>query len=158
MAEPTVTSRVVPTGIMLKDGFSTVIAFELDPDVCLWEKTVTPPGEDGGEPIETTTMLNTLWRTFEPRKLLTLTPCEFTAGYDPLAYTQLQSLINKNGSITATLPDGSTISFYGYLQKFDIQSHEEGKMPEANCTIQPTNYDPTAHVEAGPKVVEVSGT
>lgn len=158
MADPAVTARTTPGGIMLEDGFSTKIAFSLDPDISLWEKTVTPPGYDGGEPIDITTMHNTAFKTKAARQLIDVTGGEFTAGYDPAVYTQIQAIINKPGAITWHFPDGSTVSAFGYLQKFDVQSHEEGKMCEANCTIVVTNYDHTNHVEVAPLVNEVAGT
>lgn len=53
------TTRSAPGGTKLGDGFSTKIAFAADADVSLWEKTVTPPGVDGGDAVDTSTMHNT---------------------------------------------------------------------------------------------------
>ena len=73
MAAPAITARTTPAGIMLKDGYSTKIAFAADPDVSFWEKTVKPPGIDGGDGIEQTTMHNSAYRTMRSRSLKTLT-------------------------------------------------------------------------------------
>lgn len=158
MAAPTPTPRQSPTGIKLKDGFSTKITFATKPAISLWEKTVTPPGIDGGDAIEQTTMHNTTWRTFASRSLKTLTDASFTAAYDPICFTDLLALINLETTITVTFPDGSTYAFYGYLRTFEPQEVSEGEQPEANCTITCTNFDPSAHVEAAPVLASVAGT
>ncbi len=158
MAAPDTTARVTPDGIKLDDGFSTQIAFALDADIAFWEKNVQPPGLDGGDAIETTTMHNTAWRTMAPRSLTTMTECTVTAAYDPDLYDEILAIINVRGSITVHFPDGSTLDFFGYLRLFEPQDMEEGAQPEANITIQPTNYDPVNNVEAPPVMTEVAGT
>ena len=80
MAAPTPTVRITPPGIFLRDGFSTLITFAVDPNIDLWEKVVKPPGLDGGEKVETTTMHNTVWRTFGPRELITMTAATMTCA------------------------------------------------------------------------------
>lgn len=157
MAAPEITARLEPDGIMLEDGFSTTIAFARNPAVALWEKEVTPPGIEGGDAIDTTTMHNAKWRTKAPRQLMELTEVSFTAAFDPKMYTELQELINQNGSITVHEPDGSTVSFFGYLKSATRNAMSEGTHPELSCTIVPTNRDEDG-VEQDPVVVEVSGT
>jgi len=151
-------ARGTPTGTKLDDGFSIKIAFTADPDVDFWEKTVTPPGIDGGDAIEQTTMHNTAWRTFAARLLKTLTDASITAAYDPLVYDQIVALINVEGLITVHFPDTSTLDFYGFLKSFAPSDHSEGSQPEADLTIVPTNWNPFAGVEAGPTFVNNSGT
>lgn len=159
MAAPSDTVRSAPTGRILEDGFSTKLAFARDPDVNLWEKTVTPPGVDGGDEIELTTMHNTVWRTFTPRNLKTLTEVSATCGYDPQVYSEIiNNLVNQEGAITCHFPDGSKISFYGYLKMFEPSENQEGEMPEADVTIVATNYDSVNDVEASPVVTSVAGT
>lgn len=159
MAAPSDTTRTTPSGKFLEDGFSTKIAFARSAGVNLWEKTVTPPGVDGGDEIETTTMFNTTWRTFAARNLRTLTEVSFTAAYDPAAYTTIiNDLVNQEGAITCHFPDGSKISFYGYLKMFEPSECQEGEQPEADVTIFPTNYDPVNDVEGAPVITSVSGT
>ena len=158
MAAPATTTRTTPTGKYLEDGFSTKIAFSRDPAIKFWEKTVTPPGIDGGDSIEQTTMHNTLWRTFAPRQLQTLTEMTTTAAYDPVVYTDIQELINQEGSITVRFPDGSTLDFFGYLKMFQPNEVSEGEQPDAEVTIVPTNWDPINDVEAAPVLTSVAGT
>lgn len=159
MAAPATTVRLTPVGIKLDEGFPTKIAFARSANVSLWEKTVQPPGVDGGEPVDTNTMHNLIWRTQNPRVLKTLMPHTFKCAYDPNAYnTIVSNLINANGSITVRFPDGSTLDYFGYLQKFEPDQIEEGKQPEATATIVPTNFDPVNHVEAAPVLTSVAGT
>jgi len=158
MADPSPTARTTPGGINLQDGYSTKITLAADSDISFWEKTVTPPGIDGGDAIEQTTMHNTTWRTFRPRSLATLTECVLTALYDPDVYDEILAVLNKETTITVTFSDGSTLAFFGYLRLFELGDHVEGDPPECTITIQPTNYDATNDVEAGPVMDEVAGT
>ncbi len=159
MAAPATTARGTPAGKMLKDGYRTVIASSLLPTVSIWEKSVKPPGLDGGEAIPQTTMHNVAWRTFAARSLKDLTPITFKGSYDPNCVNQLMSLVNDDsGSWTVTFRDLSTLDFFGYLQKFEPDELVEGTQPEATVTIMPTNWDRTNGVEAAPVLTSVSGT
>ncbi len=123
----------------LDDGYQTLISFAEDPTVNFWEKTVTPPGMDGGGPTNTTTMRNLALRTFEPKFLVTMTENSFVAAYDPEVYVSVLAMINVKQLITITFPDGSTVAFWGWLDKFIPNEHQEGEQPTANCSIQPSN-------------------
>lgn len=158
MANPTTTARTTPAGLALTDGFSTKIAFAADPDVEFWEKTVKPPGFDGGDAIDQTTMHNTLYRVFLSRSLITLTEITLTAAYDPKVLDSIAALMNVITDITIHFPNSDTWDIYGWLRMFDPQSHEEGTQPECQITIQPSNWDPDANVEAGPNYISAAGT
>lgn len=158
MAAPTPTPRVLPTGKNLPDGFKSLITFARKTNISFWEKTVQPIGLDGGDPIDTTTMHNIHWRTFRPRHLKTGTPFTCKVAYDPVVFTDIQSLINQDDTVTQTLSDGSTIAFYAFLQKFEPGELQEGQFPEATITVVPTNWDAANGVEADPVVTPVSGT
>ena len=158
MAAPSATARSTPGGIKLDDGFSTKLTIAADVDISFWEKTVQPPGIDGGDAIETSTMHNTTWRTMSPRALRTLTPLSVTAAYDPAVFSQLVSVTNLETTITVTFPDGSTLAFYGYVQNTEPSDNTEGEQPELTVTIQPTNQDPSTGSEEAPVLVEVAGT
>jgi hypothetical protein len=159
MAAPSSTTRATPAGIKLDDGYSTKIAFARDSNVSFWEKTLSPPGLDGGDPIDTTTMHNADWRTMSARQLATLSEFTCTAAYDPNVYNDIiNNLLNQEGSITVHFPDGSKLDFFGYLRSFQPQDVAEGAQPEAQITIVPTNYDPTNNVEASPVLTQVAGT
>jgi hypothetical protein len=158
MAAPVTTTRGSPAGQKLKDGFSTKIAFASNPTIEFWEKTVQPAGMDGGEPIDQTTMHNIAWRFTRPRALKTLTVHTTKAAYDPDFIPDIFALINREDSVTDIFPDGSTLAFYGFLQKIEFDQNEEGKQPECTVTIVPTNYDYVNNVEAAPVFVPAAGT
>lgn len=157
MAAPSPVARQTPTGIPLADGFSTLITVNANPDISFWEKDVTPPGLDGGDPIETTTMHQTKWRTFFPRQLQTLTPVTTTVAYDPNVFAELTAILNINQVFTVTHPDGSTVAFWGMLQTYEPGTNAEGEQPEATITITPTNMDENL-VEQAPVYNDVPGT
>jgi hypothetical protein len=131
----------------LADGYSTLVyinALSLPLIFKLWAKTVTPVGTDGGGSIPLTTMNNTTYRTFAPKMLVTLTEMTFTAAYDPVFYTnagttfQLGGYLNRNCPITVYYPDGSSLVFYGWLDKIQPQENTEGNQPLVTCTIVPS--------------------
>ena len=156
MAAPTPTARATPGGIPLKDGYPTKITLSADTDIEFWEKSVQPPGIDGGDEIESSTMFNSAWRTMRARSLKTMTEISITAAYDAgLTYTTVATQINNEQTITVTFSDGSTVAFYGYLKTFEPQEVEEGEQPECELTIVATMWDPTNNVEEGPVVASV---
>lgn len=158
MGAPPNNPRTTPAGFRLLDGFSSVVGMELYPGIALYERTVAPPGMDGGEAIETMTMWNVDFRTVAPRKLITMTPTKFTAAYDPVCYLDIFAAINVAQGITVWFPDGSSVDFFGFLQKFEPKDMEEGRMPEADVTFVPTMTDPADGTEAGGVYNAPSGT
>lgn len=136
----------------IDDGHGTIITFLDAPSgtvVQLWEKEVTPPGIDGGGANDTTTMRNTAWRTKAPKKLKSLTDASFKAAYDPEAYDTILELLQVNGQIQIQFPDDSTVTFWGWLDKFTPGAIVEGQQPTADCVIVPSNQDNSGN-EAAP--------
>lgn len=133
----------------LDDGHQTLISFAADPTVLFYEKTVTPPGIDGGGEVDTTTMLNSAWRTRNPKALKTLTNAATTVAYDPGCYSEVIALCNVNTLITVTFPDGATVAFWGWLNTFTPNEHVEGEQPTAEITIIPSNQNASG-VETAP--------
>jgi len=159
MAAPATTARIAPVGIAFTDPYPTTIAFELDPNISFWEKSVTPPSVDGGDAIDITTMHNTTWRTMHPRTLLSLSEFTLVASYDEAVYTQIIAILNSNGGVTIHFPDSSTLDFWGYLRVFAPgENAEGGDQPTATITVTPTNWDTTNNVEAAPVLTAVAGT
>ena len=144
------TERSTPVGTALEDGFSSKIAFASDPDVSFWEITVTPPGIDGGDAIDQTTMFNTAWRTKAARQLKELTDAALTCAYDPEVIDQIIALVNVENLITVHFPDTSTLDFYGYLRSFTPGDLVEGERPEADVVIVCTNVNPVTGAETAP--------
>jgi len=130
-----------PSGKMLEDGYQTVITFADEPTIGLWEKTVTPPGQEGGEKVDVTTMHNVNVRTYAARFLKEVTDSQMTVAYDPAVLVDILALINVPGKISITFPDGSTWTFDGYLKNFQPGAIAEGTQPEATCSIVATNRD-----------------
>lgn len=158
MAAPSATARQDPTGIRMDDGYRTLITFSADPDVQLWEKSVKPPGLEGGEPIDTTTMHNDTLRTASPRALKTMTAGSIKCAYDPILFTSILALINVEQTITVTFPDTTTLAFYGFVKSFSPEDLQEGDQPMASVEFVPTNQDPTTGAEETFVLVNATGT
>lgn len=151
------TTRLTPVGRMLEDGYQTLITFQADPDVSLWEKTVKPPGVNGGDPIEQTTMWNVTYRTFAFRALKTITEATLTCAYDPRVLLQAVALANVNTLITVRYSDLSTVDFWGALITFEPNDAGEGTQPEASVNITPSNLNASG-VETAPNYISPTGT
>jgi hypothetical protein len=125
----------------LRDGFATLIGFSLNGNVRLWEVTVKPPGLDAGGANDTTTMRNESYRTRQPKALKTVTAVTGSGAYDPVVYDDFKAMLGVNQEITVDMPDGSSVTFWGWLDKFEPQEHREGEQPTASFTIEPSNQD-----------------
>jgi hypothetical protein len=144
MGVPTPTPRTDPTGgsnRRLPDGFSSKVTFAAAPALAIWERAVKPPGPDGGEPIDISTMFNSQWHTMYPRTLKKMDSCTYQAAYDPDAIPTLLGMVNSLQVITVTFPFNDTLCFWGWLRKFEPQELKEGEFPMANVTIEVSNYD-----------------
>lgn len=165
MADASDTTRVDPQGdskIPLFDGFSTKIALALDPNICFWEKEVTPPSYDIGEKIDTTTMFNSAYMTAALQTLIENGEAQIVASYDPAVFDQMVSVVASQGAEgnawTITLPDGTTGSFWGGIRSITPQNNVKGTQPTANIVFIVTNWDSTNKQEAGPAWTQVTGT
>lgn len=127
----------------IDDGFPTLVEFSENNafGTLLWEKNVTPPGMQGGGANETTTMRNTRWRTMAPKKLMTLSEMSVEMAYDPEVYDTFVAMMQVNQEITLHWPDGSTVTFWGFVDEFTPNEVSEGEQPTADVTIIPTNQD-----------------
>ncbi len=158
MAAPTPTARGTPAGLKLRDGFSSKITFAAVPTVSFWEKSVSPPGIDGGPKIDQTTMFNTMRTTAAAQSLYEVTDGSMKVAYDPNVYnTIINTLINYHTTITQTWRDGSTLADFGYLQSFKPDALERGKQPEATVTFVFIGQD-SSGTEYAPVITSVSGT
>lgn len=140
----------------LDDGHSTRISFADNPTVKFYEKTVTPPGMDAGGANDTTTMRNTSLRTKAPKKLKTMTDMTSTVAYDTDVFdpTEVWDMIGENQEITITFPEGETLKFWGWLDKFQPSEVREGEQPTATVTIVCSNQDDDG-VETEPVYTDV---
>ncbi len=136
----------------IDDGFSTTIILSATSSgvtLEMFEKEVQPPGISAGGEIDTTTMLNTLYRTKEPKSLLTLMPLSLVVAYGSVLYDEMILQIKTNQLITITFPDASTIVFWGWIDEFAPNNLVEGEQPTANITIIPSNKN-NAGTEVAP--------
>jgi len=134
---------------VMEDGYATKVAFSgagSNIETYLYEKEVTPPGLEGGGPIDTTTMRNSVYRTQLPKQLKTLSPGSYVGAYDPDLYTEILSAVNVNQEIVVTFPDDSTLTFWGWIDEFKPNPLVEGEQPTANITIIPSNWDGSAEI------------
>ena len=154
---PVPTARSTPSAYRLPDGFSTKITMATQPAVAFWERKVKPPGIDGGEMIDISTMFNTKWLTFFPRVLIKLDDVAVEAGYNPSVLPTIVTMTNLQDTCTITYPDSSTDCFYACLRKFEQTDMVHGEFPMANITISPTNLDASFN-EEGPVFAAGSGT
>lgn len=140
----------------LHDGFPTTITIT-GAGVTFWEKTVQPPGIDGGEPIEITNMRNASLRTRAPRHLYDVTPQRLTVGYDPTVYDTIIANVNVNKEIVTNHPDGATTTWWGFLKSFVPGQNQEGQQPTADIELVPTNVNGSG-TETAPVTVAGTGT
>jgi hypothetical protein len=152
MAAPAVTARGsrVPGGARLKNGFQIIVAFSQNPTVKLFETDVTPPGFEGGEPVNITTQYNVKWETMAARALRTMTQGTFNAGYDPAVIDQIDDLINNEGSITVHFPGRLVLELLRVPQDVHPGDPAAGHHATRACQFVVTNYDPVNNVEADP--------
>lgn len=158
MGAPVATARGTPAGRKLHDGYQAFIALSRAPQILFWEKTVQAPGQDGGEPIDQTTMHNEVVRTKAPRGLVDFTDAVIVAAYDPAVYDEIMANCNIPQTLTIVFSDGATLAFYGYLRSFIPAAMQEGTQPEATVTFVVTNFDPVECSEELPVMTPGSGT
>lgn len=159
MTAPVEVTPVTPVGIDLEDGYKSLMVFGRKPNVALWVVAVKPFGYNGGEAIPQSNMHNNEVHTKAARSLVEITNPVIRVHYDPNCRSQIQAdLVNRNGTITEVLPDGSAATYYGYLRTFDPAELVEGTKPEATCEVVVTNRDPTTGAEEKPVFRNVLGT
>jgi hypothetical protein len=145
-------------GATLKDGFGIAVSFGVGKSgtnhsgisLVIDPTSITPPGLDGGDLIDTTTHSNDTYRTKHTRSLIDLTDCSCTVAYDPAAWASILAAVNDNVLITFTFTDGSSVAFYGYIKNLTPNEFVEGEMPTAECTFVVTNINNTTGAETAP--------
>ena len=146
MTAPVATTRVAPVGAHLKDGYQSLITFAADSNVSLWEVEIgTPYGDEGGDPIDLTTMHNTARMTKAPRGLIDTENGSMTCGYTTPARGQCRALINVETTITIKFADGTTEADFGYMKSFKPTGLSDGEMPLADVEFVFTGRDGTGN-------------
>jgi hypothetical protein len=160
-AAPTPTARGTPYGHRLKDGFRSFVTFAANPKLSAWETAdggVQPTGADGGDKINTTVMLNQRVVTHAAGQLIDFTDGEYTFAWDPKVVTQLIAIINVEGAITYTYPNGDTECFFGYCKGYTRNPLKRNEMPTGRLMIVCTNVDPINDTEEVPVITLSGGT
>lgn len=98
---------------------------------------MTPPAWDGGDAIDITTLGNTDVKTKMPQTLKDIGECSFSCHYDPSVFASAP--ININGTVSITIPNWGTISFYGYLRSLTPQALTVGDAAKMDGTVTVTN-------------------
>lgn len=126
----------------IDNGFSTTLEFDENPTLEFYEVEVQPPGWDGGDPINTSTMRNTTLETFTPAALMTMTEITVSVAYTSDIFhltTGVKAMVNINQEVILTLPDGATVTFWGYVRSFIPPTHVKNVRPMAGLRVVPTN-------------------
>lgn len=159
MAAPTPTARGTPSGRMLENQFRTKITLARNTTISFWEQTVKPPGMTSRGKIQISTMFNSEFHTFAPKKLIEVGDITGKAAYDPAVATQIRATMRIPDTITVTHPDGSTEAHFGYLDEWmPGENVTDDGFPLADFKICVTSWDHTNEVEAGPVITSVTGT
>jgi hypothetical protein len=158
MSPPTVTEKQISTEEMLENGYQSLFAMSLDPDIAIFDTTVQSPDNDGGDKIDITTMLRTNKRAYAPRALSMDGDLVVEGGIASGTRDQVDAVINKRGSITEWLPNGAAYSYHGYLQKATYTKRTEGEFPNGTFTFVITNTDPETGEETEPVYTPPTGT
>ena len=135
----------------MKDGHGITLSIAgHDFSLVLDPTEITPPGIEGGDPIENTTLSNTAVTTKVPPALKKITDGKLTVTYNPGEQADIDSAIGDNAAITITFPDAgdATLVFYGYLKEFTPGELKKGELPTAECSFVATNDN--AGVETAP--------
>lgn len=156
---PAPSPRVAPVGKKLDDPFPTTVAFSAKPSLGLWEKSITPPGIDGREPIDVTTMFNQHVTGKAPRVLKDFTNAKGKYQYDPSKLADYITMINQRQTLTTWFASGDSWCYYGYIQKFTpTENSDSTEPPMADVEVVVTNIDPATNLEALPVMTPSSGT
>ena len=133
----------------LENGHKTLISFAADTGILLDNIDLQPPGIDGGDKIDVTTMSNDEYMTFVGKSLKTLTDAQFSAAYDPAVYDEVIAILQVNNLITVTFPDLSTLAFWGFIDSFTPSSLVGQERPTADVVVKVSNRN-ASKVETGP--------
>ncbi len=110
--------------------------------------TITPPGWDGGEAIDTTTLGNVKYRTKMAPTLIDIGAMSFTAEMDPAKIHDAP--INLPGVIVITIPDIGTWTLQGYLKSITGDQMQVGERATCSGEIVITNTGSDGATETGP--------
>jgi hypothetical protein len=98
---------------------------------------VTPPSIDGGEPIDTSLLATTQYRTKMAQELKDIGPIAFTAEYQPELV--MSAPYGESGNITINFPGQGSMTFRGYLRNFQPDALKVGERAQGSGEFIVTN-------------------
>ena len=125
----------------MKDGFGTRITFAA---LTFEEKSVKPPGFDGGDAIDITHNGTTERMRQAAQQLIKITDLTASVVYNTEEIDDIKAQINVEQPITVTFsePAGPTTAVAeGFLQSFEPDDQTRGDQPMAKMKIVYTGND-----------------
>lgn len=123
-----------------KDGYGARITLETS-GIQFYEKSVTPAGADGQDPVDVTTNAKTTYREKFARALKELTNASGTVAFDPAQYSTIIGAINTHQVVRIDFREGDCCSFYGFLKSFVPGELADGEQPEAEIELVPVGVN-----------------
>lgn len=139
---PVVRAALPPASFFLKNGFRSLISLDANPAIKLWEKSLVPPGIDGGPLVPLGDMWNKKFRSFAPGDLATVTEARAVVAYDPAVVDEIQAVVNVESVVTIQFPNGKYWAAEGVLQKFTPGDMVDGIQPTALVVFAFLMQDP----------------
>lgn len=119
----------------LQDGAGFRIVL-VNQGITLYEKSVQPRGEEGGDPIDITTNDNTSRKSFAPPKWTEPTPSQAVVTYSGTSLDALRAAVDVSDDIRIEYPDDSTDDAEpGWLRSAIPENAEPGAQPTATVAI-----------------------
>lgn len=110
--------------------------------------TITPPGWDGGDAIDTTTLSNITYKTKMAAKLIDIGNMSFTAELDP---TKIHAApINSPATIEVDIPEVGVWTFRGHLKSITPNELTVGERATCSGEIIITNTLADGATESAP--------
>jgi len=119
----------------LTDGHATRVKL-VTGNIVFYEKSVTPGGTEGGDPIDITTNDNTSQKSQAPRSITSPTSTSATVSYDKADKVAAEARINVLDTVLVTYPDDTTNIRAGWLRSFIPNEMSEGEQPTAAVVFE----------------------
>jgi len=117
------------------DGYNIRISL-VNQGITLYEKNVTPPGVEGGDPINITTNDNGDFMSFAPRSRKQRTAAQAEVTYDDTDLDALEAAVDQSDDILVVWPDDTTKLDSGWVRSVIANQTQEGEQPTANITFE----------------------
>jgi len=119
-----------------KDGFGVRITLETS-GVTFKEKSVTPPGIEGQDPVDVTNNSKASFREKYARALKEITPASGSVEYDASQLAAINGAVNVHQFVRLDFEEGDALGFYGFLRNFVPDEMTDGEAPTAALELVP---------------------